>query len=202
MHIYQGWLAEKNSITMPRIIKILLFFVLIVMPFIGLGQKFYQTISGEVEFFSSAPLEDIVAVSNEGTAVWNIENGDISFKVAIRSFRFEKALMQEHFNENYMESEKYSEASFKGNVRGEIDLKSTQEQNVNIQGELTVHGVSRHRDISGTIKFTSDGKGLVLHANFKVKCIDHSIKIPKLLWNKIGEVIDVSLKSQFKLITK
>ena len=187
---------------MPRIIKLLLLFVLIATPFIGSGQRFYQTKSGEVEFFSSAPLEDIEAVSNEGTAVWNIENGVISFKVAIRSFRFEKALMQEHFNENYMESEKYSEASFKGNVKGEIDLKSTQEQNVNIQGELTVHGVSRHRYISGTIKFTSDGKGLVLHANFKVKCIDHNIKIPKLLWNKIGEVIDVSLKSQFKLITK
>jgi len=187
---------------MPKIIKILLFFVSITTPFVGVGQKLYQTISAEVGFFSTAPLEDITAISNEGVSVWNVENRAISFKVKIRSFRFAKALMQEHFNENYMESEKYSDASFKGNVIGEIDFKSRRDQNIIIKGELTVHGVKREREIPATAKFTTNGEGLVLRSNFKVKCMDHNIKIPKLLWKKIGEVMDVTLYSQFKLIRK
>ncbi|MCM8568680.1 YceI family protein [Gramella jeungdoensis] len=164
--------------------------------------QFYQTTSASVRFYSSAPVEDIEAISKEGVSVINSDNGDISFKVKMRSFRFEKALMQEHFNENYMESEKFPDASFKGKSVGQIDISSTKPQKVIFKGKFTVHGVSKQRELPVTIKMGSDGETMSLSSEFKVKCVDHDIKIPKILWENIAEVIDVYVKAEFKIISQ
>lgn len=164
--------------------------------------QFYQTTSAKVRFFSSAPVEDIEAVSNEGVSVFNPENGAISFKVKIRSFKFKKALMQEHFNENYMESEKFPDAVFKGKSLGKIDLSSSQPQKVIFKGTLSMHGVSQERELPVTIQMSNDRQSMQLQSEFKVKCEDHDIKIPKILWNNIAEVIDASVNAEFQIISK
>lgn len=167
-----------------------------------LSAQFYQTTSANIDFFSSAPVEDIAAASQNGISVLNIENGAISFKVKIRSFVFNKALMQEHFNENYMESEKFPDATFKGNIVGDIDQNSNQPQNKVIKGTLTVHGISKEREIPAIIKFSESGKALSLNSEFNVKCKDHDIKIPKLLWQNIAEVLKVTVDAQYQIISE
>lgn len=167
-----------------------------------LQAQFYQTTSASVRFYSSAPVEDIEAVSKEGVSVINSDNGDISFKVKMRSFRFEKALMQEHFNENYVESERFPDASFKGKSMEKIDVSSTAAQKVIFKGTFTVHGVSKQRELPVTIKMSRDGKTMSLSSEFKVKCEDHDIKIPKILWENIAEVIDVFVNAEFKIISQ
>lgn len=164
--------------------------------------QFYQTTSASVRFYSSAPVEDIEAISKEGVSVINSDNGDISFKVKMRSFRFDKALMQEHFNENYMESERFPDAIFKGKSTKEIDISSTRPQKVIFKGTFTVHGVSDQRELPVTIQMSSDGKIMSLNSEFKVKCKDHDIKIPKILWQNIAEVVDVFVKAEFKIISQ
>lgn len=164
--------------------------------------QFYQTTSAKVRFFSSAPVEDIEAISKEGVSVLNSDNGSISFKVKMRSFNFEKALMQEHFNENYVESEKFPDASFKGKSTSAIDLESRSPQNIILKGTFTVHGVSKERELPVVITMKDEGKILQLESEFKVACEDHDIKIPKILWENIAEVIEVSVNADFQIMTK
>ncbi|WP_300435652.1 YceI family protein [Christiangramia sp.] len=164
--------------------------------------QFYQTTSAKVSFFSSAPVEDIKAVSNEGVAVLNSANGSISFKVKMRSFGFEKALMQEHFNENYVESEKFPEATFKGESTKEIDLDSNSPQQHILKGIFTVHGVSKERILPVTVTVLNNGKKLQLESKFNVACKDHNIKIPKILWENIAEVIEVNINADFQIIPR
>ncbi|WP_165499012.1 YceI family protein [Gramella sp. KN1008] len=164
--------------------------------------QFYQTTSASVRFYSSAPVEDIEAISKEGISVINSKNGDISFKVKMRSFRFEKALMQEHFNENYVESEIYPDATFKGKSIGPIDTTFGRTQKVVFKGVFTVHGVSKERELPVIIKMSDDGKIMSLSSEFRVKCEDHDIKIPKILWENIAEVIDVYVNAEYKIISK
>ena len=164
--------------------------------------QFYHTTSASVRFYSSAPVEDIEAISREGVSVINSANGDISFKVKIRSFRFEKALMQEHFNENYMESERFPDATFKGKSMSKIDVSSTSFQEVVFKGTLTVHGVSQQRELPVMIKMSENGKTMSLSSEFEVKCEDHDITIPRILWENIAEVIEVYIKAEYQIISQ
>lgn len=162
--------------------------------------QYYQTTSANIKFYSSAPVEDIEAVSREGVSVINSENGKFSFKVKIRSFRFPKALMQEHFNENYMESETYPDATFKGYSQQPVDISKTTIQNLIFKGILEVHGVKQEREIPVSIKMSPDGNTMKLESNFEVKCEDHEIQIPKILWENIAEVIEVSVVAEYKIL--
>lgn len=168
----------------------------------SINAQFYQTTTASVGFFSSAPVEDIEAISKEGVSVINSDNGAISFKVKMRSFIFEKSLMQEHFNENYVESEKFPEATFKGESAGKIDLESGSPQQVIMNGLFTVHGVSKQRELPVTLTIKDNGKILRLESQFEVACEDHNIKIPKILWENIAEVIEVSVNADYQIIKK
>lgn len=184
--------------------RLTLFLILTILcsNFNSINAQFYQTTSAEIRFFSSAPVEDIEAVSTEGISVINSKNAAISFKVKMRSFEFEKSLMQEHFNENYVESEKFPEASFKGESSSSIDLESTVPQKIVFKGDFTVHGVSRKRELPATITMQNNGKTLKLESRFEVACKDHDIKIPKILWENIAEVIEVTVNANYQIITK
>lgn len=162
--------------------------------------SFYQTTNAKVNFYSSAPVEDIEATSNSGVSVLNTKNGSMSFRVKMRTFQFEKALMQEHFNENYMESEEFPSAGFKAQFRENINMDSAQLQNLILKGTLTIHGVSREREIPVTVQVSEDKQKIMLDSEFEVACKDHDIKIPKLLWENIAEVIEVKVELEYKII--
>ena len=144
-----------------------------------------------VSFFSEAPLENIEAQSTmpKGStyAAYNQATGKLNFKIPILSFRFENGLMEEHFNENYMESEKYPYATFKGKLSHEGD-------SVVAEGVFQVHGVTKSRKLKGVLV---KGEKLILKGSFIVITKEHKIKIPKLLVKNIAEEIKVDIYCEF-----
>lgn len=162
---------------------------------VSVAQGIFYTTSGNIKFFSEAPIENIEAISDEAISVFNTETGQIAFQVKINTFQFEKALMQEHFNENYMESGKIPKASFRGIVLNfDSSLKTVQK--VLLKGDLNIHGVSINREIPASLQLSDDN--LLLKTTFNVLCKDHDIKIPKLLWKNIAETIEVDVNANYK----
>jgi len=155
----------------------------------------FFTKNAELTLFSEAPMENIEAVSKSAYGVINVNTGEIQFGVSIRSFKFRKALMQEHFNENYMESDKFPAARFKGKLNSPIDITKEGEFQVTATGDLEVHGITKKRSISGTVKVLN-GR-IDLNSIFDVKCQDHNIKIPSLVFKNIAETLKITLKGTF-----
>ncbi|KQB99676.1 hypothetical protein AQF98_18310 [Pedobacter sp. Hv1] len=165
------------------------------MCFLGFAlQGSAQTLIGKtikVNLFSSTPVEDIKASSNMGTAVLVTQTQELAVQVSIKSLVFDKKLMQEHFNENYMESDKYPLAKFKGTIEPKIDWTKDGEYAVSAKGVLSVHGVDQPRNINGKISIKN---GIVnLDSSFEVTCVAHQIKIPRLVFAKIAEVIQLKV---------
>jgi polyisoprenoid-binding protein YceI len=155
----------------------------------------YMTRTGKVTFFSSTSVENIEAVNNEMACAIDGSSGDIAFQVPIKSFKFEKALMQEHFNENYMESDKYPKAEFKGkiaNLSG-VNFNKDGQYNVTAAGKMTIHGVTRDVSIPGTI--TVKGGNITATSRFNIRPADYGIKIPGVVANKIASDIEVTVNS-------
>lgn len=159
------------------------------------GQETYVCKNANISLYSKAPLEDIDAVSAKGTSVFNASNGALAFSIPIRSFQFQKSLMQEHFNENYMESDKYPNASFSGKISEKIDASKNGSYPVNAVGTLEVHGVKQNRTIPGTI--TVSNGAVSMKSEFTVMCKDHKIEIPKLVFEKIAESIRVQIAANY-----
>ena len=137
---------------------------------------------GEASFFSSAPLEDIEAVNNRVQSVLDLEAKNVAIVIPIREFKFDKSLMEEHFNENYLESEKNPKATFKGSFTSAeaINLDADQLYPVDVSGDLTIHGVTHKLVTEGTIEV----KNGVLSAKtqFDIRIEDYKIKIPKMVF--------------------
>lgn len=151
----------------------------------------YMTNNGTIRFFSEAPLENIESTSKSVQAALHTGTGKLFFRVPVRTFKFEKALMEEHFNENYLESDKYPNAEFDGAFTSVPDLKKDGTYNVMAKGKLTVHGVSVDRTFDGTV--TVKGNTIKLHSVFNIKCEDHKIAIPKLVFKNIAEELEVTV---------
>lgn len=159
------------------------------------AQELFTSKNMSVSFFSAATLEDIEAVSKNGIAILNTAKNELIFNVQIKSFVFDKSLMQEHFNENYMESNKFPSANFKGKLDGPVDYKKDGDYKVKAIGKLTVHGKSQNRTIDGIISVKN---GVVsLNSEFPIACKDHDVKIPSLMSEKIGEVLKVTITGSF-----
>lgn len=158
------------------------------------GQK-YITKTAYVYFFSTTPAEDIVAKNRQVNVAFDRSNGKIIFKVLMKSFAFDKALMQEHFNKNYVESDKYPEASFKGKIINlkDINFKKGGVYKVTVEGNLNIHGVTKKIREEGTIQIK--GEKIVLKAKFLVKTADYEIKIPKASINNIAETIEINVEA-------
>jgi hypothetical protein len=148
-----------------------------------------------VSFFSDAAIEDITAENSKTSTIFNSATGDIVFSVPIKDFKFAKSLMQEHFNEKYMESEKYPKATFQGKLTG-YDMKKSGVQDARAQGKLTVHGVTRDIDVPGTFEVT--GKKVNMKSKFMVKVADYNITIPQLLFQNIAEQVEVTIDFTYK----
>lgn len=159
------------------------------------SQPVYSTKTGTAYFFSKAPLEDLEATSNALYSYVNTSNGDVVFIVAITSFKFQKALMQEHFNENYMESDKYKTATYKGKINEPLDFSKDGDYNITTSGTLNMHGVDKQVSEKGIITI-KDGKP-TLKSTFKIKLADYKIKIPRIVVENIAEIVDVSIQTTY-----
>lgn len=166
----------------------------------GMGQEIYSCKAPKLSFFSSAPLEDISAVSERGVSAINIKTKAIYFKVYMNSFQFKKALMQEHFNENYVESEKFPFAEYKGKFAEDVDFSKNGTYPVTVEGVLSLHGVEKSYKGKGTIT-VRDGKFNV-NSRFNVTVADHKIKIPSLVVKNIAEVVEVTVNADYQPVTK
>lgn len=164
------------------------------------AQELYKAPAVEVDFFSSAPVEDIHALSKKGISVLNSGSGEISFSIDMTTFEFSRALMQEHFNENFVESHKYPKATFKGNIQEFIDLSKDGEHEIVLVGTLEIHGKPKKRKIPAQLKIDNDQ--IYLYSKFNVACEDHDITIPRILWKNIAEVVQVEVKANYSKLEK
>jgi polyisoprenoid-binding protein YceI len=160
----------------------------------GANAQKYTSEKSTVTFFSSATLEDIKADNTKASSVFDASNGNIAYVVPINEFQFKKSLMQEHFNEKYMETEKYPKSTFQGKIVGFDPNAAT--QNVKAQGKLTIHGVTKDVEIPGTIE--KQGDKLVMKSVFIVKLADYKVDIPKLMWQNIAEQVEVTVNFTYK----
>lgn len=154
------------------------------------AQPVYTCNKGEVMFFSKAPLEDIQAKSRSMSSVINITSREIVFVVPVASFKFRKGLMQEHFNDKYMESDKYPNAAYKGKISEEISVDKDGEYEISSTGMLSIHGVEKQYSEKG--KLTVKNGEITVESNFKVNLKDHDIDVPRLLLKNIAEAVEVS----------
>lgn len=159
------------------------------------GQEIYSSKTVNISFFSSTPVEDIDATTKNATAVLTCAKNEFVFLVQIKSFTFDKSLMQEHFNDNYMESDKFPNAQFKCKINEPVDYKKDGTYKVTATGKLSMHGVEKERTINGII--TVKGNLISISSEFDVVCKDHDIKIPTLLTQKIAETIKVKVNGDF-----
>lgn len=156
------------------------------------AQSSYITREGTISFFSSAPLEDIKAGNSRVQAVLDNSTGEVAIRMRIEDFQFKKSLMQKHFNENYMESHIYPEARLTGKVEGFEEIKDGgTKADVTVKGSLTIHGVTRDVEITGTV--FRQGPHLICNALFDVGLEDYNIRIPRLLLRNIAETVEVTV---------
>lgn len=181
--------------------KHLILFLFIIYSINSYTQGLYKTSEGTISFFSETPMENIDATNEAVSALLNTKNNELVVISTIRGFKFKKKLMERHFNENYMESDIYKTAMFKGKIIDAIDYKKEGVYNVKVKGTLTIHGVEQEREIKGTL--TIKGNEIKLSANFEVKLVDHKIEVPTIVFTKIAEVIKVTIESTLlpKIVT-
>ena len=156
-----------------------------------LAQQFY-TNKGKISFFSEAPLEDISAVNENVSAIIDSQTGGFAFQVKIVEFTFPNSLMQEHFNESYLESEKYPLSTFTGVIDDFSDLDLSNEQNLVVNGSLSMHGISKVAQMKANAKMINDE--LHISSTFDVALKDYDIDIPKIMIYKIAETIAVTVE--------
>lgn len=155
----------------------------------------YVLSEGVITFFSEATLENIKAENKHSTSVFDATTGEIAFAIPNNQFQFEKKLMQQHFNERYMESEKYPRSTFSGTVAG-FDVSKPGEQRVKAIGNMFIHGVTQSVEIPGVIEVSS--QGMRMKASFMIKLADYKIKIPQILWQNIAEQVEVTVDLVYK----
>lgn len=157
----------------------------------------YRSEKGSVAFFSDGVVEDITAVNVTVGSLFDMGKGELVFIVPIVEFRFPKALMREHFNEKYMESEKYPKSTFQGKLTG-YNPTTTGEQKVKATGSLTLHGVTNLVEIPGTME-VSNGK-ITMKSKFIIRLQDYKIKIPTIVWQNIAETVEVKVDFVYKMM--
>jgi hypothetical protein len=176
--------------------KIIALAALVIAGYASASAQIYKSKKDEVKvsFFSSTPIEDISAVHSTSTSF--IANDSIKFTLANTGFVFPKPLMQEHFNENYMESPKYPKSTFRGKINEKTDLSKDGVYKVTCTGVMFMHGVEKVITIPGT--FTVKGGVVNLVASFKAKLDDYKIARPKVVMEKIADEIDVKINANYE----
>ncbi|HTO15013.1 MAG TPA: YceI family protein [Edaphocola sp.] len=176
--------------------KLILILTILLFSLSTSAQKHF-TRSGKISFFSATPIENIEAFNNEVGAAIDLNSGEVVFQVPIKSFKFEKQLMQEHFNAEYMESDKFPKATFKGKIDpNDIGSKATSYK-THVKGTLTIHGVSKEVNIPGTITIKKTDE-IILNAVFYAATADYNIRISSIVKGKIADKIEVTINCILK----
>ena len=153
----------------------------------------YMTKNGFIGFFSHTPMEDIKGDNNQAAGVLDISTGELVFQALIKSFHFDRALMEEHFNENYMESDKFPKSSFKGKITNisSVNFSKNGIYDVTVEGDLVIHDVTNKITASGTIEVIAGG----INANSKFKIVpeEYKINIPGVVRDKIAKDLEVTV---------
>lgn len=159
------------------------------------GTKLYVTNKGEITFRSEAQREQITASSDRLIGIINPTNRTFVFKVAVRSFQgFNSALQQEHFNEKFLESEKFPDAYFNGKIIEDLDLSINGNYDVRAKGKMSIHGIEIEKIIRSKVEVLNDK--LTIESHFSISLTDHNIKIPKVVHEKIASEILIELKAE------
>jgi polyisoprenoid-binding protein YceI len=155
-----------------------------------------------LNFFSKAPIENIEAVNNGVSSFLDAQKGELVFTVLIKSFKFQKALMEEHFNENFMQSNLYPKSNFKGAITdlNKVNFGRDGVYGVSVKGDLSIHGVTKTVEFPGIIAI-SQGK-ISASSKFKLALKDYNIKIPSTVINNIAETIEVSVECKYEPFRK
>ncbi|HUS03898.1 MAG TPA: YceI family protein [Chitinophagaceae bacterium] len=162
----------------------------------------YITRNGRITFFSKAPVENIEANNNQVTSILDTKKGEFAFIALTKSFKFKKALMEEHFNENYMESNTFPKANFKGTITdlSKVNFSNDGTYPVTVRGDLAIHGVTKNIEVPATITI-SQGK-ISAASKFTVKVKDYNIKIPTTVVNNIAETITITVDCKYDPLKK
>ncbi|MCA1762742.1 MAG: YceI family protein [Flavobacteriales bacterium] len=182
--------------------KTIITLALISISVVCTAQGKFFTRNGTITFFSSTPVEDIKAENYNATAVLDAATGAMEFSLLMKSFNFKKALMQEHFNENYVESDKFPKATFKGTIVNldEIDFGKDGSYPATVKGDLTIHGETKPVETTGTID-VKDGK-VITASSFMVAPEDYKIEIPGVVRDKIAKKIEVSVNTELEPLNR
>lgn len=175
--------------------KLILFIAIINIGNLVLSQERYFTQTGHIDFYSHAPLEDIRANNEQVAAFLYTESGEISFGLLIKSFEFEKALMQKHFNENYMESDKFPKAVFKGKIEdfSSVDLTQKGKVEVVVTGQLIIR--DKKKELTTKVILDIKEKEIVATTTFIAKPADFNITIPNTVKDNIAKDVEVHVKT-------
>lgn len=166
--------------------------------YLSYGQIYY-TSNGEITFYSHAPIEDIEATNKQVSCAIDIKEGKIAFSMLMNAFQFEKALMQEHFNERYVESHKFPKATFEGLIKDleDVSLSKAGSYNIEVEGKLTLHGITKTVKSRGTIKVGID-KNVSAKSTFVVNLQDFKVEIPTMYIDNISESIEIKVDVKLK----
>lgn len=170
--------------------KLIILLAIVMLGTTADAQK-YMTRNGVISFYSKTSLEDIKATNNQVYAIVDAASKNVAFTLLMKSFLFDKELMQEHFNEKYVESDKYPKASFTGSYTGDVNTAKDGTYNVTVKGQLTMHGVTKPVEAPATIQVRNGH--LISKCSFLVAPADYNISIPSLVKDKIAKQLDVSV---------
>lgn len=172
--------------------------VLLSTAFLGFSQSKKMTKTGDVKFEASVPsFEEVKAENTTTTVVLNTDNGEIAALALMKGFRFKVALMEEHFNENYIESDKYPKATFKGKIDNfDVSKLSETEKEFTMNGTLELHGKSKKITVPAKIK--KSGDSIYLTSAFSVNSDDFAIEIPKIVSQKVSKKVNIDVDCVLK----
>lgn len=157
----------------------------------------YMTQNGSIRFFSETPVENIEAINQQVSSVIDLENESLAFSLLMKAFVFEKALMQEHFNEKYVHSDKYPKASFKGKITGPSNLEDgVKNKTYQVSGTLTMHGKSK--DIETTAQLSMQDNKIKASSVFTIMLADFDISVPSAVVENISETIEITVDMNYE----
>jgi len=162
------------------------------------AQDKYFTKTGTITFTAGTAMEDIDAINKSVTSIFDTSTGQIEFAVLIKGFEFKRGLMQEHFNENYLESEKFPKSIFKGKFEDvhKINFKKDGVYSTIVKGTLEIHNVKKEVQVPGSIKV--QGGVISSNSSFKILLEDYDIKIPGAVKDKISPSVEIKIDCTYK----
>jgi hypothetical protein len=183
----------NNKIIMKR----LTFLLILLFLLLSANAQKYMTKNGYIGFYSHTPMEDIKGDNNQVAGVLDISTGEMVFQALIKSFHFDRALMEEHFNENYMESEKFPKSTFKGKITNitAVNFSKNGTYEVTVEGDLTIHDVTNKISTKGTIEVITGG--INASSKFNIVPEDYKISIPGVVREKINKDLEVTVTMKY-----